>query len=89
MHGGRYPVEETVSFGREFAGTKGNPIRFRAAEGEVRLFGRTAVTEEETLGIVIFQAESEEKARALMEGDPAVAEQVLAATLYPFRLVHP
>lgn len=37
-------------------------------------------------GIVVFEADSESEARAIMEGDPAVREGVFLATLKPFQL---
>jgi uncharacterized protein YciI len=55
--------------------------------GVVLLAGRTLTTDERTFGIVVFTADSEAAARALMDGDPAVAGGVMRAELYPFRLV--
>jgi len=37
-------------------------------------------------GIVVFEAEDETEARDFMDGDPAVREGVVTATLHPFRL---
>jgi uncharacterized protein YciI len=37
-------------------------------------------------GIVVFEAESEADARAVMERDPSVREGVQAAELYPFKV---
>jgi Uncharacterized protein conserved in bacteria len=37
-----------------------------------------------TFGIAIFEAEDEAAARALMEGDPAVAGGVFEASLHPY-----
>jgi uncharacterized protein YciI len=37
-------------------------------------------------GLVVFEAGDEEAARAVMEGDPAVAKGVRTAELSPFRL---
>jgi uncharacterized protein YciI len=37
-------------------------------------------------GIVVFEAESEEKAREIMNNDPAVVKKVFSAELYPFRI---
>jgi len=51
--------------------------------GILILAGRTQVTEG-TFGIVIFEADDEPTARALMEGDPAVAGGVFEASLHPF-----
>jgi uncharacterized protein YciI len=55
-------------------------------EGVAILVGRTQNTDASTSGIVVFQAESEEAARELMESDPAVVNGVMSATLYPFRI---
>ncbi len=38
IRGGRYEVRKTLTFGKEFSGTKENPIRFQAAKGEVPVF---------------------------------------------------
>ncbi len=37
-------------------------------------------------GIVVFRASSEMEAAAFMEGDPAVREGLMTATLHPFRV---
>jgi uncharacterized protein YciI len=50
------------------------------------LAGRTLNTDESSFGIVIFNAESEERAREIMHGDPAVHLGVMGAALYPFRV---
>lgn len=42
--------------------------------------------EDGTYGIVIFQAESPESAKAFMEGDPAVKHGVMSAELHAFRI---
>ena len=57
-----------------------------AKEGVVLLAGRTLNTDPSSFGIVIFQAESEEAAQAIVDGDPAVKEQVMRATLFPYRI---
>jgi uncharacterized protein len=36
-------------------------------------------------GIIVFEAESEDEARRLIEGDPSVAAGVQTPELYPFR----
>jgi uncharacterized protein YciI len=54
-------------------------------EGRLILAGRTLDTRS-VLGIVAFEAESEESARRIMEDDPAVAKGVMRATLHPFRV---
>lgn len=35
-------------------------------------------------GIVILEVESEEEARALMQSDPAVADGIMTAELFPY-----
>jgi uncharacterized protein YciI len=57
------------------------------AQGVIILVGRTLTTDENTMGLTIFRAESEDAARQIMNGDPAVKKGVMTATLYPFRLV--
>ncbi len=48
------------------------------------LFGRTQTTGAETFGIVVLRAQSDEHARLLMNADPAVANGVMTASLFPF-----
>jgi len=55
-------------------------------QGDVLLAGRTLNTDESSFGIVILVAGSEEVARKLMEGDPAVKAGVFSARLYPYGL---
>lgn len=57
-----------------------------AGNGIVVLAGRSDTTTPDSFGIVIFRAEDETTARQFMNGDPAVAEGVMDADLYPFRL---
>jgi uncharacterized protein YciI len=49
--------------------------------------GRTLNTDENTMGLTIFRAESEDAARQIMNRDPAVKKGVMTATLHPFRVV--
>lgn len=53
-------------------------------EGRLILAGRTL--EDFPFGIVVFDAETEDEARAIMDGDPAVQEGVMTATLHPYRV---
>lgn len=39
-----------------------------------------------SLGIIIFLAESDDAARAVVENDPAVKHRVMRAELYPYRI---
>jgi uncharacterized protein YciI len=52
------------------------------AEGQLILAGRTL--EDQPFGIVVFRAESPERAEEIMKGDPAVANGVMTATLHPY-----
>jgi uncharacterized protein YciI len=54
--------------------------------GVVVLAGRTLNTDASSFGIVILRADSEAKARAVMENDPGVAKGVMRAALYPYRI---
>ena len=54
--------------------------------GIVVLAGRTLATDASAFGITLLAADSLDEARRLMEGDPAVAEGVMAAELYSFRV---
>jgi len=56
-------------------------------KGVIILVGRTLTTDENTMGLAIFRAESEDAARQIMNGDPAVRKGVMTATLYPFKVV--
>jgi uncharacterized protein YciI len=38
------------------------------------------------VGIVVFQAESENQARLIMENDPSVREGIMEAELHPYRV---
>ena len=54
-------------------------------EGKVILAGRTLnETDPSQFGVVIFEADSEEEARKIMEGDDAVKEKIMTAQLFPF-----
>jgi uncharacterized protein YciI len=57
------------------------------AKGVIIIVGRTLTTDENTMGLTIFRAESEDAARQIMDSDPAVKKGVMTATLYPFKVV--
>lgn len=59
-----------------------------AAQGVVRFIGRTLTTDDTSFGIVVLDADSEAAARAVMNSDPGVAEGVMQAELYPFKVVY-
>ena len=77
---GRTP-EETEIIGEHFA-----YLERLTREGVALLVGRTLSTDQDSMGIVIFTARSDEEARALMEADPAVTKGVMSAKLFPFRI---
>lgn len=52
----------------------------------VQFAGRTQTEDEHTMGLVVFRAEDDTAARAVMEADPAVREGVMRATLFPYRI---
>lgn len=54
-------------------------------EGTLILAGRTQTMDEKTFGIVIFEADSLEKAENIMKNDPAVRGNVMTAELFPYK----
>jgi uncharacterized protein len=56
-------------------------------QGTIVLVGRTMTTDEDTMGLAVFRAESEDAARRIMNDDPAVKQGVMKATLYPFKVI--
>ncbi|MEO8123913.1 MAG: YciI family protein [Burkholderiales bacterium] len=54
------------------------------AEGQVILAGRTTEGLDATFGIVVFEAETLDQARAFMQSDPVVAAGLMSATLHPY-----
>ena len=71
--------EEKACVGRHFA-----YLQDLTEKGVMILVGRTMEDNEHTIGIAVFEAESEAAARRIMEGDPAVKEGVMTAHLHPF-----
>lgn len=55
-----------------------------AADGQVILGGRTTEALDKTFGLVVFEAASDDAAKAFMEADPAVKEGLMTATLHPY-----
>jgi uncharacterized protein YciI len=58
-------------------------LRRLTEKGVVLLAGRTLNTDPSGFGIVIFEAQSEDAARHLMQNDPAVKASVFRAELFP------
>src|SRR5262245_40970351 len=61
-------------------------VKDLAERGVMILVGRTQTTDASTFGIAIFNADSEQAARAIMNDDPAVKHGVMSATLFPYRV---
>ncbi|TDJ26629.1 MAG: hypothetical protein E2O54_10250 [Gammaproteobacteria bacterium] len=55
-----------------------------AADGTVTLAGRTLNADPTAFGIVLLNAD-EASARSIVDNDPAVAQGVMRAELFPFR----
>jgi uncharacterized protein YciI len=72
------PSEDSI-VGEHFAHIQG-----LAAKGVVLVAGRTLNNDERTFGIVVFLAENETEAAAIVQADPAVAGGVMKAELFPF-----
>lgn len=56
-------------------------------KGVVKYVGRT-VDERSSFGIVVFEAESEDEAREIMENDPALINGLMTAKVYPFKTIY-
>jgi uncharacterized protein YciI len=54
--------------------------------GTLILAGKTDGSDDKTFGIVILEAESEEEAKLIMFNDPAVAEGIMKAELFPYKV---
>lgn len=70
----------------EIVGQHFEYLRRLVDEGIVLMAGRTLNTDESAFGIAIFVADSPEAAEALMRADPAVAQGVMSAELFPYRI---
>ncbi len=60
-----------------------NYLKNLVREGRVLLAGRCM---DAPCGFVIYRAASEQQARDMMDGDPAVAGKVMTAVCHPFRI---
>lgn len=54
--------------------------------GKLILAGKTGGLDDTTFGIVIFEADNDEEASAIMNSDPAVEKGVMTAELFPYRV---
>lgn len=60
-------------------------LKAMLAQGKLVLAGRTPTMDEDTFGIVIFEADSLEEATKIMNEDPAVIQGTMTARVFPFR----
>ena len=74
-------AEEAAVVGRHF-----NFLSRLTEQGVVLMAGRTLTNDERTRGYVVLRAVDEAAARTIMEHDPAVAEGVMTAELFPFKV---
>ncbi len=63
-----------------------NYLKTLMNEGVVILAGRTLNTDPDSMGIVVFNADDEAAAQAIVAHDPAVAGGVMSAKLFPYRV---
>ena len=63
-----------------------NSLQSLLKEGKLILAGRTLNMDEKTFGIVILEVDSEIDAENIKNSDPAVAEGVMTAELFPYRV---
>jgi len=61
-----------------------NYLQGLTESGVVLMAGRTQTADEQTFGLVVLRADDEDSARDLMANDPAVANSVMCAQLFPF-----
>ena len=54
--------------------------------GAVLMAGRTLTADEDSFGIVVFEAVSDEAAQKVVDADPAVKAKVMRAELFPYRV---
>lgn len=63
-----------------------NKLKQLNEKGKLILAGRTLRDDPSDFGIVILITETEDEAQKLMEGDPAVAQGIMIAELFPYRV---
>jgi len=63
-----------------------NVLQELKRDGRLILAGRTLNMDEKTFGIVILEVDSEGEAQTIMRNDPAVAEGIMTAELFPYRV---
>ena len=61
-------------------------LKVQIEQGVAILLGRTQPDDARTFGIVIFNAEDEAAATAIMNSDPAVKQGIMTAELFPYKI---
>ena len=61
-------------------------LQMHLAANRLILAGRTLNMDDTTMGLVIFEADSDEAAREMMVNDPAVKNGIMTAELFPYRV---
>lgn len=67
-------------------GRHGQYLDDLVAAGRIHLYGRSQNNDEQTFGIVVFDAANDEEAQQTLAADPAVAEGVMTGTVYPYSI---
>jgi uncharacterized protein len=63
-----------------------NYLKDLTEKGVVLLAGRTQNTGYSSFGIIIFNAESDHAAQAIVDNDPVVKNRIMRAELYPYSI---
>jgi len=71
----------------EIIGRHFRHLQAATEQGQAIVVGRTRESGDKTFGLVIFEADSAEAARAFAESDPAVVGGVMTVEVRPFSLV--
>jgi uncharacterized protein YciI len=70
----------------EFTSQHFNYLKDLMDKGKVILAGRTQNPDYSSFGIIIFNADSEEGAREIVDNDPAVKNRIMRSELYPYAI---
>lgn len=79
-------TEEPDPHERETMGKHFNYLQQLTEQGILILAGRTLNNDEDTIGIAIINAASDDEACAIVANDPAVSQGVMNARLFPYRV---
>lgn len=77
----RWTEREEKIVGRHF-----EKLQKLLEEGKLILAGKTSGIDEKTFGIVILEVESQEEAITIMKNDPSVAEGIMTAELFSYKV---